>query len=303
MSPYIQYTADQLHRANCVDLEPLLRQRGEKLACAGRDKRLASDHSITIRENRWYDHATMRGGLAIGFVQYHYGLEFAEAVSLLLDQTNRDTITAKAAPIHEPLPFQLPPKNDNMRRLFAYLVNERCVDREIVAQFVHDGLLYESCEPSKNGKYGYHNAVFVGLDEYGIARHAHKKSLGRRGFCLNVESSNSEYSFHRSGTSEKLFAFEAPIDLMSYICLHSNSWQAHSYVALCGLSEHTLMKTLELNAHITNVVLCLDNDRAGTAATERLTARVRESGCDNISAERSDLKDWNEDLCKKKLSL
>lgn len=299
MSPYIQYTADQLHRANCVDLEALLRQRGEKLDCAGRDKRLASDHSITIRENRWYDHATMRGGLAICFAQYHYGLEFAEAVSLLLDETDRDTITAKATPMREPLPFQLPPKNDNMRRLFAYLVNERCIDHEIVAQFVHDGLLYESCEPSKNGKYEYRNAVFVGLDEYGIARHAHKKSLAKRGFCMNVESSNSEYSFHRIGTSEKLFVFEAPIDLMSYICLHSDSWQAHSYTALCGLSEHALIKTLELNPHITNAVLCLDNDRAGAAATERLTARMRESECSNISAERSELKDWNEDLCKR----
>ena len=63
------------------------------------------------------------------------------------------------------------------------------------------------------------------------------------------------------------------------------------------------MKMLELNPHITTVVLCLDNDRAGATATERLTARMRESGCNNISAERSELKDWNEDLYKKKLSL
>jgi len=127
--------------------------------------------------------------------------------------------------------------------------------------------------------------------------------LGTSRFCTNVEGSNSEYSFNWIGDSEKLYVFEAPIDLMSYICLHSDSWQAHSYAALCGLSEHALMKMLELNPHITTVVLCLDNDRAGATATERLTARMRESGCNNISAERSELKDWNEDLCKKKLSL
>ena len=49
MSKYIPFTTEQKERAASVDLEEFLRRRGEKLITSGRDKRLASDHSITIR--------------------------------------------------------------------------------------------------------------------------------------------------------------------------------------------------------------------------------------------------------------
>ena len=39
----------------------------------------------------------------------------------------------------------------------------------------------------------------------------------------------------------RLYVFEAPIDLLSYI-LHPQDWQAHSYVALCGVGGQSMMK-------------------------------------------------------------
>ena len=51
---------------------------------------------------------------------------------------------------------------------------------------------------------------------------------------MNVEGSRPQYSFHHIGTDEELFVFESPIDLLSYITLHPESWQEHSYVSLCG---------------------------------------------------------------------
>ena len=84
MSSYIHFTEEQKERAAAVDLEQFLRCRGEKLIASGRDKRLARDHSITIRGNEWYDHAEERGGHAVSFVQQFYGLSYPEAVSLLL---------------------------------------------------------------------------------------------------------------------------------------------------------------------------------------------------------------------------
>ena len=64
MSKYIPFTTEQKERAASVDLEEFLRRRGEKLITSGRDKRLASDHSITIRGCEWFDHATEQGGRA-----------------------------------------------------------------------------------------------------------------------------------------------------------------------------------------------------------------------------------------------
>lgn len=64
MSSYIHFTEEQKQRAAAVDLEEFLRCRGEKLLSSGREKRLASDHSVTVRGNEWYDHAEERGGHA-----------------------------------------------------------------------------------------------------------------------------------------------------------------------------------------------------------------------------------------------
>ena len=61
-------------RANSVDLEEFLRQRGEKLLRAGRESRLARVHHITVRGNEWYDHIARQGGHAVSFVQHYYCL-------------------------------------------------------------------------------------------------------------------------------------------------------------------------------------------------------------------------------------
>ena len=81
---YIHFTDEQKQKASSVDLEAFLRSRGERLISSGRDKRLASDHSVTICGNEWYDHAEEKGGTAISFVQRYYGIGYAEAVSMLL---------------------------------------------------------------------------------------------------------------------------------------------------------------------------------------------------------------------------
>lgn len=59
MSSYIHFTEEQKQRAAAVNLEEFLRCRGEKLLSSGREKRLASDHSVTVRGNEWYDHTAL----------------------------------------------------------------------------------------------------------------------------------------------------------------------------------------------------------------------------------------------------
>lgn len=60
------------------------------------------------------------------------------------------------------------------------------------------------------------NAVFVGMDENGVPRHAHKRGTvgGYKGKC---PGSWPSYSFHWVGTGDKLYVFEAPVDVLSYI--------------------------------------------------------------------------------------
>ena len=290
MAEYIHFTKEQKEQAAAVDLEEFLRCRGEKLITSGREKRLASDHSITVRGNEWYDHADECGGHAVSFVQRHYGLSYPEAVLMLLDGGGGIPYPSASARQEEtPKPFELPEAHSDMRRVFAYLVKHRQIDRAVVSHFAREKLLYEDAK--------YHNAVFVGLDADGVPRHAHKRSTNSYGeaFRINVEGCDPKHSFHHIGTNGSLYVFEAPIDMLSYITLYPERWQENSYVSCCGTSAIPVMEMVKRMARVDTVYLCHDNDKAGHAASKRVAELLAEQ---DIQTERlvSELKDWNNDL-------
>ena len=134
MGVYVHFTDDQKYRANNVDLVDFLQRQGEKLIPSGRDKRLEADHSITVRGNEWYDHSVESGGYAIDFVRNFYGLTFPEAVTMLLggeqDEIYRPASQKKQ---ERKQPFALPNPHSDMRRVYAYLVKTRLIDREVVS--------------------------------------------------------------------------------------------------------------------------------------------------------------------------
>ena len=291
MSGYVYFTDEQKQRANAVDLEDFLTGQGEKLLRSGREKRMDSDHSITVRGNAWYDHASEKGGLAIDFVQMFYGKNFPDAVTMLLNgeqgQVYRPSEQRRPEP---PKPFVLPEANWDMRRVFAYLTKTRYLDRDVVSVFTRAKLIYEDAE--------YHNAVFVGFDANGIARHAHKRGTYTQGepFKGNVDGCDPRYSFHFTGQSNTVYVFEAPIDLLSFISLYQRDWKQHSYVSLCGVAEHALLQLLADNPQITKIGLCLDHDKAGIKARERIKNILAEREYGNVFSLFSQQKDWNEDL-------
>ena len=145
-------------------------------------------------------------------MQRFYHLGYADAVSLLLCNGQ---VYERPVP-SPPKKFTLPTANGNIRRVFAYLIQHRRIHREVVSFFAHAHLLYEDA--------AHHNCVFVGMDEKGTARHAHLRSTASQGksFRQTVEGSDARYSFHFAGGGEALYVFESPIDLLSYITLHSS---------------------------------------------------------------------------------
>ena len=290
MGIYIPFTEEQKLRANSVDLVEFLHCQGERLIRSGLEYRMASDHSITVRGNEWYDHEAREGGGPISFVQTKYGLSYPEAVSKLLEaEGSLPCISAQKEKETHRKEFAQPPANREMRRVFAYLLQKRFIDREVLTAFVRAGLIYEDAQ--------YHNAVFVGKDEHGVVRHAHKRSASDMGktFRINVEGSDPRYSFHWNGSSDRLYVFEAPIDLLSFLTLYPRDWQEHSYVALCGVGEQAMLWTLAQHPDLRQVLLCLDHDKAGIEAAGRLTDVLSARGV-SVSVLQPERKDWNEDL-------
>ena len=296
--PYIPFTEEKM-TANSVDLSDFLRVRGEKLERAGREYKLiysddsGSHDSITIRGSTWFDHKNQTGGGAIKFMQYHYGMDFPTAVQELLGQrvTSLSSVPLKSTKQSEKQKdFRLPEANDNMHRVFAYLIKQRFIAAEVITHFAKRKLLYEDKE--------HHNAVFVGVDGNGVPRQAHKRGTATFGksFRQTVEGSDTRYSFAHFGESEKLFVFEAPIDMLSYLTLYPENWQEHSYIAMNGVYENAVLTALKGHSNLSEIVICTDNDVGGIDAADRLSDVLEEKGYADIKRLVPEFKDWNECL-------
>ena len=203
---------------------------------------------------------------------------------------------ARASPVpHQPSPakkerpaFALPSAAPDQRHVFAYL-RKRGIAPQVIQSFIQAGLLYEDAD--------HHNAVFVGRDEQGKVRHLHARgTLTGSHFRQTLPGSEKAYSFHWQGTSRKLYAFEAPIDMLSYISLHPEGWQNHTYVAVCGVSAAPIHHFLETQPQLGEVTLCLDNDEAGHNAARRIAAELLNKWNTAVSAEFPSQKDWNDEL-------
>ncbi len=288
MSQYIHFTEQQKAQARQTNIAELLRSQGETLKRSGSEYEWRDgSEKVTVRGNLWFHQYEQVGGDAIDFVRRFYNKLYPEAMEFLLGRSG-GVLTVSPPVQKEEKPFVLPPKNDNMRRVFAYLLNRRGIDQEVLYAFVHKGMIYESAD--------YHNTVFVGFDSNGNAKHAHKRGTGSESsYKGNVTGSQPEFSFHWYGQSDRLYLFEAPIDMLSFISMQKEGWRQHSYAASCSVSDRVLFQMLKDNPDIRQVVLCLDSDEPGQTAAKRIADKLFVQG---ISSEIlvPYHKDWNEDL-------
>ena len=296
--PYIPFTDEQKQLANSVDLAEYLRVRGEKLERVGREHKLiyydssGKHDSITIRGSKWFDHKNQTGGGAIKFMQEFYGMDFQTAVQELLGQTVTPLSHSppKVSAKEEKKEFRLPEANTNMHRVYAYLIKQRFISPDIISHFAKQHTLYEDKE--------HHNAVFVGVDENGVPRQASKRSTNSYGnsFRITCQGSDTRYSFANFGESKRLYVFEAPIDMMSFLTLYPKDWQKHSCIAMNGVYENAVLAALKNHSNLSEVILCVDNDEGGIEAVDRLRDILNENGYSNVKRLAPPYKDWNEVL-------
>ncbi len=289
MSTYIHFTEAQKDQARQTDIADLLHRHGEKLKRSGSEYEWRDgSQKVTIRGNLWFHQYERVGGDAIDFVRRYYNKSYPEAMEYLLGGSSMGVLTVSPPVVRESKPFELPPRNDNMRRVYGYLLNKRGIDRKVLNAFISARLIYESAD--------YHNAVFLGKNPDGVPVHAHKRGTGSEStFKGNADSSDPRFSFHWIGRSERVYLFEAPIDMLSFISLHKDGWRNHSYAAACGVSDHVLWQMLERNPNIRTVYLCHDNDETGQLTVKRISEKLFTKGIKTEVLVPSH-KDWNEEL-------
>lgn len=290
--PYINFTEQEKVSANASSIVDYLTAHGESVERVGREYVWeAPSGKVSINGSEWFSQYELVGGGAVNFVQKFFGLSYPDAVRSLLGNNAGEEVIGERMPqkIKPKKPFELPEKHTDMRRVYGYLMHERMIDRQVINRFVAVGLIYEDAK--------YHNAVFIGNDRNGKTVHAHKRATSAKSdFKGNLESSIAEYSFHFDGSSEYLFVFEAPIDMLAYISMHKTGWDSHSYVALCSTADRAALQMLKDNPNLKTVYLCLDNDNAGQLGCERISKAIHELGDYSVWRVPPQNKDWDEDL-------
>ena len=276
------YTQAQIDKANAVDLEKFLRAQGETLVRSGKEYRWKAHDSLTVCGNKWFRHSQSKGGFPVDFVMEFYGKSFPESVQMLTGEPGE--VQPETDPAPSPA-FRLPLRNVTNANILNYLTQERKLSPSLVNFFIVAGDIYEDA--------AHHNVVFVGRDADGHPRYASSRGI-REKFRQDAAGAEKAFGFAHRGTGKQLLVFEAPIDLLSFIELFPKNWQQHSYLALGGVSAKALQQFLSERPDMERVFLCLDADKAGEDACNRLAGLLP----DTVSVTRIQpcMKDWNDVL-------
>ena len=227
--------------------------------------------SLKISNGKWcWNSRGIGGRTALDYLIKVRGMDFVGAVEALCGY--------RAPPPQErpkpkpPKPFSLPKASRFPSMMLAYL-QDRGIHPELLQACIQAGTLYESRK--------YQNCVFVGRDPSGRARFACLRGT-RDNFKHDVEGSDKRYNFFLSAADlecPRLAVAESPIDALSLATLvkqFGGDWRDSHYISLGGTAPRAMLQFLRDHPRITQVSLCLDNDKAGMEGMERLERAIRE---------------------------
>ena len=306
----MHYTDEQISIADRIPIMDILQDQNEQYKKVGRCYYWKAHDSLRFTGPKWYRFSTREGGQAIRFCERFLQLDFPASVEYLLGNfapyalklkegeghsgtkspsvSKTDDLKQDKTAFNEKREFRIPQKGDTNRHVFAYLTKERGISPGVVTFFMQKGSVYEAKDRCL--------AVFAGKDKAGNIRNANFHGV-RKSDAKNkwtAEGSDLRYGFGHVGQGEKLYVFEAAIDLMSFVTIYAKDWKEHSYVSLAGVSGNALEQFLWDHPNIREVFLCLDNDKAGNEASERLYGDFKNRAL--FSRILPKQKDWNEVL-------
>lgn len=297
----MHYTREQIDdmKARC-DLVGLASWCGYTPVKKGHTYSLQEHDSVRIFNHQTFmQYSSSIGGDAIVFLQHFMNCSWQEAVEKLSEFAgiNTDMRRNHIYNVHEVkkerAPFVLPEAAENYRRLYAYLLKTRKIDKSVVDYCVKNHLIYESAE--------HHNIVFLSRDKDGIVHHAFMRGTNDAyPYKGDVEGNDKRYGFNIPVSGKKLRVFEAAIDALSEWSITKDS--SVSRLALGMLSDAPLETFLKEHPDVKEIDLCLDGDEPGREAAKRISEKYIEKGYKvaikhPVFPEGKEGKDFN-DLCR-----
>ena len=218
------------------------------------------------------------GRNAIDYLMKTEQLEFNDAANLLLKQLQNKVPTIDQQPVKtKERHIIIPEKNTASDNVISYL-KSRGIDEEIIKECIEKKLIYEEKH--------YHNAVFVGHDEFGNIKYAGCRSTNETIFKQDATGSDKSYSFRLESNTktDTIYIFEGAIDALSYatfLKLYGMDYKAKTLISLAGIYQPAsdiskskiplaIQRYLDKHPETKNIFLCFDNDKAGRKTSKAL---------------------------------
>ena len=191
--------------------------------------------------------------------------------------------------------FQLPPRAEDNKQLWAFLCKKRGLEHEVVREMIQKGALYESLGPD-----GSHNACFVRYDDAGKPCGASQLNLST-GVQQEAAGSENLHGWQLDGQApEGVMVFQTPLDAASFASFYgSGATPRPDFLALGGLDFEPLRRYLDTHPEVRYVELALPTDELGRAAAHRFTALLQKRGIPAYELSEGNIthgKTWNEEL-------
>lgn len=279
-------------QARKASLENYLLIKGEVLKKEGAQSRVQGYSGLVVMNNKWYSHTMQKGGNTLDYLIHIDGIGFKKAVEVLCNYKASSNNFNKNKISEVTSPLIIPTRHTDDKRIIAYLMCARGIDKNVLLRLLKQGRIYEASNT--------HNCVFTGIDENMDIRYVmQRSSISKSSIKFESKGSDKRYSFSISGESDMLFVFESAIDLLSYMTIYPDTIVLKSHLlSLGGISDIALMDYLRRVQGIRKIILCLDNDKAGINANKQLNQKCKGENL-KVYNHIPHQKDWNQELLAK----
>lgn len=186
----------------------------------------------------------------------------------------------------------LPEKNSHMRNVYAYLINTRYLEPEVVQNFVNRKMLYQDVRG---------NCCFVAYDNAGNPNYGFLRGTNTYNkFIGDVPGCDYDAGFFINNQAKNLIIAESVIDaasVMSILHAQGHDFTNYDYYALTGNLKLDGLKSKLINDSYEHVLMATDNDEAGRISINNIKNFLEEKNLNiDFSVHLPASKDWNQDL-------
>lgn len=294
-----------------IQIVDYARENGFTLVRTGRYYSMKEHDSVRIDTEKncyWRNsvpgkHGVGKGDSVIGFATefVHHG-DMHEALKELTEKLGGwDSVRSETFNTHKmaadkvkKTELSLPEKGGNMKRVYAYLMQTRYLDQDVVQEFVNRKMLYQDVKG---------NCVFVSYDKNQKPNFAcFRGTLSDVRFLGDVEGCNYEQGFYIDNDADQLIITESVIDAMSIMSIlqgQGKDYHAFDYLPMGGTGKYEAVLNHLKEQPKEHIMLALDHDLSGTESMQY----IRELLIQEIKMDPSQItfhvpekKDWNQEL-------